>query len=257
MAPAPRAAISDLYHRAEDYFFGSISQFHRRFGDDLNAYCTGVAASSLNLLLMQGSERDNAGALAEGVAFLKGAGVPFCVVMPQAQVARYSPQLLQQQMLAADQTCCMALDLATCVPRQVAPGLGQVRCTDRHLEDWARPVASAFESGDAAIKQYLARHRAALQAGRALHHFSLYVDQRPVSALTLSLGPEVARLDDIGTLQGFQGRGYATALIHAVLGLAQARGARWCVLEASLDGLSIYRKAGFNALFDYRTFCQA
>ena len=257
MAQAPRAEISDLYHRAEDYFFLSISQFYRRFGDEVNAYCTGVAASSLNLLLMQGSERDNAEPLAEGVAFLERAGVPFCVVMPQAQAARYSQQLLQQQLVAADQTRCMALDLASYVPPQAAPALRDVRCTDRHLQDWARPVASAFESGDAAIEQYLARHRAALQAGRALRHFSLYVDQRPVSALTLSLGPEVARLDDIGTLQGFQGRGYATALIHAVLGFARSRGARWCVLEASLDGLSIYRKAGFNVLFDYRTFCQA
>jgi len=77
-----------------------------------------------------------------------------------------------------------------------------------------------------------------------------------VSALTLSLGAGLARLDDIGTVQEYQGQGYATALVHSALAFARAQGARMCVLEASLDGLSIYRKAGFERLFDYRTFCQ-
>lgn len=250
------ASLIDLYHQAEDYFFVSISQCHRRFGADLNAYCTGLESSSLNLLMMQDRPGDNSERLAEGVAFLQRSGVPFCVVIPQAQVARVSLQLQQQCLMPADRTTCMVLDLTTYHAQQASASLADVRCTDAHLDDWGRPVESAFAADGGGIEQYLERHRAALRAGRVLRHFTLYIDQRPVSALTLSLGAGVARLDDIGTLQQDQGRGYATALIHSVLRLVQALGANICVLEASLDGLSIYRKVGFIGLFDYCTFCQ-
>ncbi|ROL71848.1 GNAT family N-acetyltransferase [Pseudomonas protegens] len=256
MVQAPSASIIDLYHQAEDYFFVSISQFYRRFGADLSAYCTGLEASSLNLLMMKDQDGDNSQQLAEGVAFLQRTGMPFCVVIPQAQVPRVSLQLQQQQLMPADKTTCMVLDLATYEAQEVPASLADVRCTDEHLDDWGGPVESAFEPSGGGIELYLERHRAALRAGRALRHFTLYVDQRPVSALTLSLGPGVARLDDIGTLQECQGRGYATALIHSVLRLVQAQGAKICVLEASLDGLSIYRKVGFTGLFDYCTFCR-
>ncbi|AZC23144.1 GNAT family N-acetyltransferase [Pseudomonas sessilinigenes] len=249
-------SVCDLYHRAEDYFFVSISQFYRRFGADLSAYCTGVEASSLNLLIMKNQGPHSAAQLAEGVAFLQLTGMPFCVVVPEAHVAHVSEPLRQQQLLPADRTTCMVLDLEAYEAPQVSAQRMDIRCTDDCLEDWGLPVESAFESGAGGIEQYLARHRAALQSGRALRHFTLYVDQRPVSALTLSLGPAVARLDDIGTLQQCQGRGHATALIHHVLAFAKAQGAGTCVLEASLDGLSIYRKVGFKRLFDYRTFCQ-
>ncbi|AQT08170.1 GNAT superfamily N-acetyltransferase [Pseudomonas protegens] len=256
MSASTGASVIDLYHQAQDYFFVSISQFYRRFGSGLSAYCTGVEASSLNLLMMNVCAVDEPGALAEGVAFLQRTGMPFCVVVPEALVPRVSGQLHQQHLLAADKTTCMVLDLTRHEPRQALAAQAQVRCSDLRLEDWAQPVQSAFESGEGGIEQYLARHRAALSAGRALSHFTLYVEERPVSALTLSLLPGLARLDDIGTVQDCQGQGYATALIQAVLAFARARGARTCVLEASLDGLSIYRKAGFEPLFDYRTFCQ-
>ncbi len=250
------ASIIDLYHRAEDYFFVSISQFHRSFGPDLSAYCTGVEASSLNLLIMRNLGADSAAQLAEGVAFLQGTDMPFCVVVPEIHVSRVSEQLRQQRLLPADRTTCMVLDLATYEAPASLQSQADVRSTDDCLEDWGAPVGSAFESSGGGIEQYLARHQAAAQAGWNLRHFTLYVDQRPVSALTLSMGAGVARLDDIGTLQACQGRGHATTLIHSVLAFVKAQGAGSCVLEASLDGLSIYRKLGFKRLFDYCTFCE-
>ncbi|KAF0863373.1 GNAT family N-acetyltransferase [Pseudomonas sp. LD120] len=256
MTGSARASVIDLYHQAEEDFFVSISQFYRCFGPELSAYCTGVEASSLNLLMMNNCGVDSAERLAEGLAFIRRHGVPFCVVVPDAQVSQVSELLQQQHLLPSDKTTCMQLDLATYVPRQTPLARVDIRCTDHCLEDWAQPVGSAFASQGSRIAQYLGRHRAALQAGRALRHFTLYVDQQPVSALTLSRGPGVVRLDDIGTVQAWQGRGYATALIHSVLSIAQAQGAQTCVLEASFDGLSIYHKAGFQRLFDYRTFCQ-
>lgn len=76
MSASTGASVIDLYHQAQDYFFVSISQFYRRFGSGLSAYCTGVEASSLNLLMMNVCAVDEPGALAEGVAFLQRTGMP-------------------------------------------------------------------------------------------------------------------------------------------------------------------------------------
>ncbi|EPL08723.1 GNAT family N-acetyltransferase [Pseudomonas sp. CF161] len=256
MRSSADTSVIELYHQAEDDFFVAISQLYRQFGSSLSAYCTGVEASSLNLLLVKQADPELASQLAQGIDFLQRTQMPFCVVVRDTLVAQVHEQLQQQQLLASDQTTCMHLDLTTWQAAGTAPGQVDIRCTDQHLEDWSRPVASAFESGEEGIGQYLARHRAALAAGRSLRHFSLYVEQVPVCSLTLSLGPGVARLDDIGTQREYQHRGYASALIQHALAYAKVEGARCCVLEASIDGLSIYRRAGFATLFEYTTFCR-
>jgi len=243
-----------LYHQAEDRFFSAISQQYWHFNDSLAAYCTGVAASSLNLLFVKRPGPDLATGLVEGIGFLERAGLPFCVVVRDDLVAQVRDLLAQQRLLEGDRTTSMLADLSVGERQPDASACFDIRCTDERLEDWAGPVESAFESGDEGVGQYLARHRAALQNAQPLVHFTLYAQQLPVSSLTLSLGREVARLDDIGTRPEYRGRGYASALIQRALAYAKNQGVSLCVLEASLEGLSIYRKAGFGTLFEYTTF---
>lgn len=253
MGSIPETSIIELYHQAEDYFFGAISKDCRQFGNSLSAYCTGVEASSLNLLLVKQPGPDLGLQLAQGIDFLQRTHLPFCVVVRDTLLAQVHEPLRAQHWLASDRTSGMYLDLEAWQPQGSACQQTDIRCTDQHLGDWSRPVASAFAAGEEGIGQYLARHQA---AGPALRHFTLYVDQVPLCSLTLSMGTAMARLDDIGTQREHQGLGYATALIRHALAYAKAQGARGCVLEASLDGLSIYRKAGFSTLFEYTTFCR-
>ena len=59
----------------------------------------------------------------------------------------------------------------------------------------------------------------------------------------------IARIDDVGTLPEFQGKGYASALMRYVLSEAKKLGARHCFLESSDSGLGVYQKLGFESLF--------
>ncbi|AZD14338.1 GNAT family N-acetyltransferase [Pseudomonas chlororaphis] len=254
MSSVTQSRTVALYHQAEDLFFSAISQENWHFNDSLAAYCTGVVASSLNLLFVKRTGPDLAVGVLAGIGFLERAGLPFCVVVHDNLVAQVRDLLLEQHLLEGDRTTSMWVDLSVHeLPPDVAVSF-DIRRTDEQLEDWADPVESAFESGDAGAGQYLARHRVALQNGQPLRHFTLYEQSLPVSSLTLSLGQEVARLDDIGTRPEYQGRGYASALIRHALAYAKKQGVSLCVLEASQEGLSIYRKAGFDTLFGYTTF---
>lgn len=72
--------------------------------------------------------------------------------------------------------------------------------------------------------------------------------------MTLSLNKGVARIDDVGTLPEFQGKGYATHLMNDVLFTAKQLGADHCFLESSDSGLGIYKKLGFELLFENRIY---
>ena len=89
----------------------------------------------------------------------------------------------------------------------------------------------------------------ALDQGHALNHFSLFVGHEAVSSITLSIHDGLARIDDLGTSSDFQGRGFATHLMKYVLLKAIELGATKCFLEASVEGLSLYKKLGFKPLF--------
>jgi predicted GNAT family acetyltransferase len=81
-------------------------------------------------------------------------------------------------------------------------------------------------------------------------HFSLYKQEKPIASITLSMHDDnIARIDDVGTLPEFQGKGYAMHLMRYVLSEAKKLGARHCFLESSDSGLRVYQNLGFEPLF--------
>ena len=88
MRSSADTSVIELYHQAEDDFFVAISQLYRQFGSSLSAYCTGVEASSLNLLLVKQADPELASQLAQGIDFLQRTQMPFCVVVRDTLVAQ-------------------------------------------------------------------------------------------------------------------------------------------------------------------------
>ena len=124
-----------------------------------------------------------------------------------------------------------------------------IKANDDQLNDWMMPLIGAFESTFEICSIYAKVHESALKKNINLRHFSLYKQEKPIASITLSVNGTIARIDDVGTLPEFQGKGYATSLMKHVLSLAKTLGANYCFLEASASGLSIYQKLGFEELF--------
>ncbi len=134
-----------------------------------------------------------------------------------------------------------------------------VKLSNDDLSFWSYPLLTAFGSGNTLqdaiiIQQYQKAHELALQKNFPLYHFALMRNNAPICSLTLTIIDQCARLDDIGTDILHQGKGYATALIQYALAFAQDKGAEYCVLEASSDGLSVYQKLGFKPLWNYHAY---
>jgi len=247
--------LFSLYHEMEDYFFTSISEKYHQFSGDACAYFTGVETISLNLFIIKQINANFDTTLQNGIQFLNFAGLPFSIVFPSEMVSQVKNQISAIQFSETYTSIAMQLNIKNYLSMDhTLHSVYEIRCTDDYLRDWAMPIGSAFETVPEVMHQYQARHQSAIDTGKQLVHFTLYVNTAPICSLTLSIKNQLARLDDIGTKAGFQRKGYASALIRHALLFAKLQNVTHCFLEASADGVSVYRRAGFSDLFEYTTF---
>jgi len=242
-----------LFHQTEDYFFSSISKRRYQFNKGVSAYLTGVEVSDLNLLIVKQFSMLSDVVLQEGVRLFEDAGLPFSVVI-QNNVGEPSSYFDAPGFTRSYTSTCMQLNMNEFNPVPAQSDEYKIDCTDARLTDWAVPLESAFDSDKSTTLQYQARHQAAIDAGKALIHFTLYIKTVPVCSLTLSIQHRIARLDDAGTQIEFQGKGYASALLQRALMYAKSKNSCRCFLEASSEGASVYRRIGFTDLFEYTGF---
>lgn len=244
-----------LYHQAENYFFTSISKKYRHFSDEACAYFTGVKADSLNLFIVKKHSANFDTTLQNGIQFLEAEGLPFCLVFPNDMLDQIKNQTETINFSVVHTSVAMQLNMEDYLPPKSSfSNEVEIRCTNDCLIDWAAPLESAFDSGPEVTSQYQARHQDALDTGKRLIHFSLYVKSEPVCSLTLSINNQLAELNDVGTKIEFQNQGYASALVQHALLFAKSQNSSHCFLEASTAGISIYKRAGFSALFEYTAF---
>lgn len=240
---------TQLFHKAEDYFFQSISAKYLNIGDGVTAYMTGVPVPSLNILYITNNLTSIEQILNASMQFFGQEDTPFEIIISEINC---TPEVINN-LSAIDysqiaKTVAMGIDLDLVTEADVASDY-TILANDHNLQDWSLPLIEAFESTEAISSQYANAHQRAINKGHGLHHFSLYVDGKPISSVTISMHNKLARIDDVGTLPAFQNKGYATRLINYALVAAKNLGATHCFLEASDSGFSVYQKVGFQILF--------
>jgi len=245
--------LATLYHQTEHHFFAVTCPLHWRFSAGVNGYFADRSLNEWNLLFI----RVGSGPLGDGVdtvlELISRTVLPVRVMISQEKIERLQTPLENLGFAVIETTTAMVLDLAIFTPSSVSDIPVQISLT-HHLDDWAGPVASAFAMSVGWIAHYQSRHQLAMDRGEDLYHFTLAIQGTVVCALTLSVVDQVARLNDVGTESAFRGQGHATQLMQAALAYAVGLGARWCFLEASTLGVSLYRKMGFKDLFEYQAF---
>ncbi len=80
------------------------------------------------------------------------------------------------------------------------------------------------------------------------------LDGRPVATSRIAIAAGVAGLYAVATLPDVRGRGFGRALTLAALEAGRSIGYRIGVLQASDDGLPVYRRIGFRTIFDYAVY---
>ncbi|OZO03952.1 GNAT family N-acetyltransferase [Pseudomonas sp. IB20] len=241
-----------LCHQTEEHFFAAICQAHRRYGACLNAYFTDEHFDPFSLLFIRVGSTSSDELPTALLDLIRRTVQEIRIVIHGEKVKGLSAVLTALGFQPAEKSTAMAFELSNLAP-WVNDSDVKINLT-RTMNDWTESFASAFLKPAEIVAGYQARHQRALEAGQGLYHFTLADEGQVRCSLTLSLCDGEARLNDVGTLMGFRGRGYATRLIHAALLFASSLGAKRCFLEASVEGFSVYQKLGFECLFDYQSF---
>ncbi|MDO3680337.1 GNAT family N-acetyltransferase [Paenibacillus ehimensis] len=128
--------------------------------------------------------------------------------------------------------------------------------TAREIEQYGDALASLFgESAEAAnVRLYYKR-----AASRLLNHsvMKLYIGSvrdEVVATGCLIFAPDSVGIYDIATRQEYRGRGFGSAMFHFLLAEARKHRAGWCVLQASPDGINIYKRAGFEPVCEVTVY---
>lgn len=238
--------VIELYHRAEDYFFKSISIKTLELEDVATAYMTAVPVADLNILYIKNHTDILDKILGQAKQFFDRDNLEFIVIIPEEFEA--SKILKEVGYSYKEQSVAMGVDLQTLKLKDVTKDI--IHANDDKLNDWASSMI-AFPSANNDISfKYMDTHKLAQRRKANFYHYSLYKQGRSISSITLSIDDGgIARIDDVATLPEFQGKGYATSLMNYVLLEAKNKGASYRFLESSESGLSIYQNLGFKTLF--------
>jgi hypothetical protein len=121
---------------------------------------------------------------------------------------------------------------------------------------WSIPLIQGFNLVPKIIEVYTLRPQPINNVKEKIFHYSGLIHGQPICSLSLSLLGDKARIDDLATIPAYQRKGYATQLIYAALKQAQYFNARYCFLDASALGLSVYKKIGFVPCYIHRYYAE-
>ena len=247
--------LKDLFYKAEHYFFEAISNRFCYFDSYARAYYTAIKDEPNNILFIKSPMPSLPQLLDKASAFFKSDDAHWSVEIPQHLCSEtYIKDLASYGFHPTEIAVAMALSLDINTPS--TQSFLDIRPINDRLDEWVIPLIAYPSTTVEVNKEYQARHENALRCGYALNHFSLYEESQVISSLTISLNQELARIDDVATVPEFQGKGCATKLMRYALNHAAENGAKYCFLEASQMGVSIYKKLNFNILFNNQIFCR-
>ncbi|KTD77184.1 GNAT family N-acetyltransferase [Legionella waltersii] len=237
-----------FFHELENYFFSLVSSNTIDYGT-MKLYETGVLTSGLNVVFVNQIEDDFSIKLNQCKDYFGQRKLPWSLVIPE-HAQRYSKQdkVLEQEYELSGIGVGMGMKS---IPSELIVPETPLHFKEMSddLQAWSVPLIYGFESTPEVTAVYTQRHHEAMVKCAGIYHFSGFLDGEVVVSMTLTVQGAYARIDDVATLPAFQRRGFASAMIVYALRKAIELNVKTCFLEASDDGLNIYKRIGFQPLF--------
>lgn len=216
---------------------------------DLVQVDCGIPCDTFNAVCnAQLDEADAATRIAAVIGDYAARGLPFSWwVCPGDGPARLGEWLAAAGLVAVETELAMALPLS----ELVVPGASCELVIERvrsaaQLQDFAVVNAANWSPPDAQVVEFYRRAAPALLAADSpLRFYVGYLDGEPVATAEATVG-EVVGLYNICTLAAQRGRGFGSALTLQPLLDARAEGMAAAILQASADGVGLYRRLGFR-----------
>ncbi len=240
--------LIDDYHEMERHFFSLVSSNCFDY-QTLVAFETGVPASGLNPVFVRHVSEQFVRDLAHCTSYFIQKNVPWALIVPEESLlnSKQHTQFIKEFTLA-DKGVGMAFNLLG-NNWQSADSSLEFKMMNEDLHSWSIPLTHGFQSTPEITAIYILRHAEALKKCKGLYHVTGFLAGEPVVSLTLTVKEHLARIDDLATIPGYQKRGFASAIMAYALKRALELKVKTCFLEASKDGLNLYKRIGFQPLF--------
>jgi ribosomal protein S18 acetylase RimI-like enzyme len=150
----------------------------------------------------------------------------------------------------------MVCDLKHAVlDRKQVEGLRIQACdTSQDFVDFGKVLASIFDPVDEHVKEfYQLLGKLNPESRKNMLMFVGYIDDMPVATSAVFL-TDVAGIFDISTHPDYRNKGYGTALFQVAIEQAKALAFEKAVLQASPDGLGIYKNIGFKEVCEFNVW---
>lgn len=127
--------------------------------------------------------------------------------------------------------------------------------TSKNLDDWIVPLKTAFEGTRETSELYKEAHVRALKNYSGIKHYTLFLENIPISSITFTCQGAVAQIDDMGTDTAFQRRGYGAMLLKYSLNeMTKNFDIETFFLNTSEEGKPLYKKFGFRDFYFLNVF---
>ncbi|KPD03135.1 GNAT family acetyltransferase [Moellerella wisconsensis ATCC 35017] len=246
------------YFDIEKLFWASFCQKYEVINSSVECYLTSIDLSIFNFILIR--EPIDLKTLYAAQQIFDEKNKAYCLVIKDSAIASLLPILTSGSYKADSMTTAMGLALNKWTKKkqlQKEKHLS-IRLVNDNLSLWAQPLKNAFLSTEIdahhIISQYIEHHQNIINQKIEIYHFILTKSQFPVTSLTLTIHNKIARLDDIATHLDHQKQGNATYLINYVLDFCLQKKITCCYLESSPSGVELYRRLGFETLFNYFSY---
>lgn len=117
--------------------------------------------------------------------------------------------------------------------------------TPQQLEDVRRVMTEAFSTGSSVNRRVV---RAEHLHHPEIRHYLVYAGLEAAACATVALRDDMASIWNVGTRYLFRRRGYATAIMLALLDDLRAEGCTASTLMASPDGYPLYDRLGYRQI---------
>ncbi|AHI66492.1 GNAT family N-acetyltransferase [Burkholderia thailandensis] len=249
-----------------DGMIGKNAYFPRRIGGAMRVHAlgdhavvnSGLATDTFNLVISRAADGVQANAVAPIARDFDEAGLPAawwtCRSGPDAAFSR----ALGDAGFVDDETSVGMLAELDALPCVEPPRGFRVRQISEagDVARFGALICALFDPPDPFVDAFYL-HVAALEIDTAepLKLFLGEIDGRAVSTAALYLDAGTAHVFDISTAAHARRRGYARAITHFVLAHARDRlGADRAALQASPEGLNVYRRLGFRPVCEFRVY---